>query len=168
MDSIAPTVVSNWLDVLWVVDHSWYTQEKKSSSNAVLDTNRCTWHLLPYPVQRHLHFLSCPLTLWMAYTIISWLKNNYLTCLLPFIYTDGSGFNKWHSEIRDHGVHLDSPGQSMSWKEQVFLMLCILGVLYTYLYLMPIWYQVWKPNATLYCIAAESVYVIFCCVENIK
>ena len=24
---IRPTIVSNWLNVLWVVDHSWYTQE---------------------------------------------------------------------------------------------------------------------------------------------
>jgi hypothetical protein len=37
-----PTVVSSRLDVLWVVDHSWYTQEtvecEKPSSVAVLDT----------------------------------------------------------------------------------------------------------------------------------
>ena len=37
-----PTVVPCWLDVLWVVDHSWYTQEtfecEKPSSVAVLDT----------------------------------------------------------------------------------------------------------------------------------
>jgi hypothetical protein len=37
-----PTVVSSWLDVLWVVDHSVYTQEtvgrEKHSSIAVLDT----------------------------------------------------------------------------------------------------------------------------------
>ena len=66
------TVVSSWLDVLWVLDHSWYTQEtdecETPSSAAVLDTNRCAWHLLPYPVQTHLHVLSCPFNLWMAHT----------------------------------------------------------------------------------------------------
>ena len=37
-----PTVLWSWLDVLWVVDHSWYKQETvvsvKPSSVAVLDT----------------------------------------------------------------------------------------------------------------------------------
>jgi hypothetical protein len=37
-----PTVVSSWLDVLWVMDHSWYTHEtverEKPNSVAVLDT----------------------------------------------------------------------------------------------------------------------------------
>uniref|UniRef100_A0A8C8J503 Pyruvate dehydrogenase E1 component subunit alpha, testis-specific form, mitochondrial n=1 Tax=Oncorhynchus tshawytscha TaxID=74940 RepID=A0A8C8J503_ONCTS len=57
-DPVLPTVPS-WLDVLWVVDHSVYTWEtvecEKPSSIAVLDTNWCAWHLLPYPVQRHLY-----------------------------------------------------------------------------------------------------------------
>jgi hypothetical protein len=30
--------------------------------------------------------------------------------------------------IRDHSFHLDSPGQSISWKEQVFIMICTLSV----------------------------------------
>ena len=30
--------------------------------------------------------------------------------------------------IRDHSFHLDSPDQSISWKEQVFLMFCTLSV----------------------------------------
>ena len=34
------------------------------------------------------------------------------------------------TSIRDHSFHLDSPGQSMSWKEQVFLMFCILRALF--------------------------------------
>jgi hypothetical protein len=38
-----PTVGSSWLDVLWVVDHSWYTWEtverEKPSSAAVLGTH---------------------------------------------------------------------------------------------------------------------------------
>jgi hypothetical protein len=33
------------------------------------------------------------------------------------------------TSIRDHSFHLDSPGQSMSWKENVFLMFCTLSVL---------------------------------------
>ena len=32
------------------------------------------------------------------------------------------------ASIRDHSFYLDSPGQSISWKEQVFLMFCILSV----------------------------------------
>ena len=47
--------------VLLVVEHSWYTQEtvecEKPSCVAVLDTNMCAWHLLPYHVQRHLNIL---------------------------------------------------------------------------------------------------------------
>jgi hypothetical protein len=49
-----PTVVSSWLDLLWVVDYSRYKQEtverEKPSSVAVLDTNR--WHLAPNTVPR--------------------------------------------------------------------------------------------------------------------
>jgi hypothetical protein len=48
---ILPTVVSSWLEVLWVVDHSLYTREtierEKRISIATLDTNRCTRHPLP-------------------------------------------------------------------------------------------------------------------------
>ena len=53
-------------------------------------SNLCTWHLLPYPIQRHLNILSCPFTLWMAHTytihvsFVSRLKSPSLTCLLPF------------------------------------------------------------------------------------
>ena len=40
LTSILSPVVSSWLDILWVVDHSWYTQEtdrrEKPSSVAVL------------------------------------------------------------------------------------------------------------------------------------
>jgi hypothetical protein len=39
---LLPTVVSSWLDVLWVLDHSQYTREtvqrEKPSRVAVLDT----------------------------------------------------------------------------------------------------------------------------------
>uniref|UniRef100_A0A8C8FLG4 Immunoglobulin V-set domain-containing protein n=1 Tax=Oncorhynchus tshawytscha TaxID=74940 RepID=A0A8C8FLG4_ONCTS len=43
--------------------HTGTVEHEKPSSVAVPDTNRCTWYLLPYPVQRHLQFLSCPFTL---------------------------------------------------------------------------------------------------------
>ena len=75
-----PIVVSSWLNVLWVVDHSWYTREtvdcEKPTSVGVLDTKRCTWHLLPYPIQRHLRILPCPFTIWMAHK-----HDSYLNCL---------------------------------------------------------------------------------------
>ena len=60
------TVVSSWLDILWVVDHSWYT-EWTPQQRCRYDTNRCAWQLLPYPVQWHWNVLSCPFTLWMAH-----------------------------------------------------------------------------------------------------
>ena len=60
---LLPTVVSSWLDFLWVVDHSWYTQEtvecEKLSSVAVLDTLKPVG-LAPYLVQRHFNLLSSP------------------------------------------------------------------------------------------------------------
>jgi hypothetical protein len=43
----------------------------KPRSVEVLDTNRCAWYLLPYPVQRHL-----PFTLWSAH-----IHNPCLNCL---------------------------------------------------------------------------------------
>ena len=36
------------------------------------------------------------------------------------------------TSIRDHSFHLDSPGQSMSWKERVFLMFCTQCISYQY------------------------------------
>ena len=96
-----PTVVSSWLDVLRVVDHPWYTREtvecKKNSNVAVLDTNLWAYYhtlfkgtlifcLAHSPSEWHTIHVS----------IISWLKNISLTCLLSFIYTDWSGFNKWN------------------------------------------------------------------------
>ena len=45
------TVVSSWLDVFWVVDHSWYTREtvecEELGSAAALDT---LVHLAPTPI----------------------------------------------------------------------------------------------------------------------
>ena len=68
---------------------------------------------IPIPFQRDLNLLSCPFNLSRG-------RNPHLTCLLPFIWQVTS--------IRDHSFHLDSPGQAMSWKEQVFLMFCTLSV----------------------------------------
>ena len=67
----------------------------------ITHSNQCAWHLLAYPFQRHLNIFTCPFTLWMApYTILvsifSRLENPSLTGLLPFIYSDWSGFNKKH------------------------------------------------------------------------
>ena len=62
-----PTVVSSWLDVPWVVDHSLYTLE-------TVDHEKCLVHSAPE---------------WHTYTVhVSRLKNPSLTCLLPFSYTD--------------------------------------------------------------------------------
>ena len=107
------TVVSSWLDVLRVVDHSWVTQEtverEKPSSVAVLDTLKPV-HLAPTTIPNSMalkyfvlpfHPLNDTHTQFM-YQLSQGLNNLSLT----FIYTDWSGFNRWH--------HLDSPGQVMS------------------------------------------------------
>jgi hypothetical protein len=60
----------SWLDVLWVVDHSWLTRKTVEREK---QTCCSSWHKpvhltpLSYPVQRHLHFLSCRFTLWIAH-----------------------------------------------------------------------------------------------------
>ena len=103
------TVVSCWLDVLWVVDHSWYTQEtvkrEKPGSVAVLDSNRCTYYHAPFkctfaifclshsPSERPAHTIHVP--------IVSRLKNRSLTCLHPLHLP-------WLTSIRDHSFHLVS------------------------------------------------------------
>jgi hypothetical protein len=106
----------------------------KPSSVAVLDTNWCTWHLLSYPVQRRLNLLSFPFTLWMAH--IHNLESQSLSCPLPFIYTDLSGFNKWPQSwiIAFTWINL----VSLSWKEQ-FLKFFILSVAVT----LPVPYAFW-------------------------
>ena len=64
-------VVSSWLDVLWEVDHSWYTQTHKPVHSE--------WHTNTIHV-----------------SVSQGLENPSLTCHLPFIYTDWGGFNRWH------------------------------------------------------------------------
>ena len=77
------------------------------SSFAVLDTNWCAWHLLPYPVQKHLHCLSCPFTI-LLHTyiihvlIVSRLKIYFYYCVITLIYTcvhqPFLGQNHFHSQ----------------------------------------------------------------------
>ena len=90
---------SSFLDVLWVVDHSWYTQEtvehEKPSSVAVLDTNRCARHPTTIPRSKALtsfHPLNGTHT--HSVSIVSRLTDPSLTCLLPLVYTDWSDINK--------------------------------------------------------------------------
>ena len=96
-------IVSSWLDVLWVVDNSWQTQDtvepERRNSVAVLDTLKpvclaptnipCSKALTCFC---HAHSPSE----WHTFTIhVSRLKNPSLTSLLPFIYTD------WTRNIND-------------------------------------------------------------------
>ena len=67
-----PTVVSSWLYVLgwWTIldTHRKLLSVKNTAASQFLThSNRCAWHLLPYPIQRQVHILSCPYTLWMAH-----------------------------------------------------------------------------------------------------
>jgi hypothetical protein len=104
-----------------------------------------SWHLLPYLIQRHLNILSCPFTLWMTHTrsvsIISRLKNPSLLCLLPFIYTDWSGFNRC-----DHSFHWYSPGQYVMDGAGVPNFLCTqyIGSILVFKYLTEDRFHVWS------------------------
>ena len=124
---------------------------KTAALQFLAHSNWCAWHLLSYPLQRHFNLLSRPSILNLAQSppsqtihvfIVSRLENHFLTRLLPFIYTDRSGFKV--TSIRDHSFHLDSPGQSMSWKR---FALSVYDREYTYLnrhtgYRMP-WNTEW-------------------------
>jgi hypothetical protein len=48
------------------------------------------------------------------------------------------------TSIRDHSFRLDSPGQSMSWKEKEFIMFCTL-------------YIIGKGGTTLYTIGNQDI-----------
>ena len=93
-----PTVVSSWLDVLWLVDHSWYT---KGNCWEWKTQQRCSsWHkpvfLTPTTVPcskapQYFVFSIHPLNVTHTQSMsqfVSRLKNPSLTRLLPFIYTD--------------------------------------------------------------------------------
>ena len=103
-----PKVVSSWLDVLWVVDHSWYRSEtvecEKPSSVAVHGTLKPV-HLAPTTIHCSkvlkyfvlaIHPLNGTRTYTIHVTIVSRLKHRYLTFFLTFIYTDWSGFIRRH------------------------------------------------------------------------
>ena len=65
-------LIWSWQDVLWVVDHSWYTRETVALGNpsivVVLDTLKPV-RVTPttITVQRHFYLLSCPFILRMAH-----------------------------------------------------------------------------------------------------
>ena len=120
LTSMLPTVVSSWLDVLWVLDHSWYTLETVECENpswvAVLDTLKLV-RLAPttIPRTRHLNILSCPFTLWMAH-----IHNPILNCrkalksLFNLSLPLHQHWLKWILQvtpIRDHSFQLNSPCQ---------------------------------------------------------
>jgi hypothetical protein len=83
-----PTVVSSWLDVLWIVDNSCYTQEtvehEKASSIAILDTFKPE-RLAPTskPLSKAVQSFVLPIhplngTPTTHVSIVSRLKNTYL------------------------------------------------------------------------------------------
>ena len=77
--------------------HGKLLSMKNTASIAVLDRNRCSWHLLPYLFQRHLQFVSYPFYFWMAH-----MHNPCLNCLKSYKSFFNlsphfwSGFNRWH------------------------------------------------------------------------
>ena len=83
LTSMLHTVVSSWLDVLWVVDYSWYTRETVEC----LKTHQCcsSWHkpvhLAPTTIPRSWSLKSfvLPFTLWMAH-----IHNLCLKCLKAY------------------------------------------------------------------------------------
>jgi hypothetical protein len=59
---------SSWLDVLWVMDHSWYTQETIG-----------TYYHTSFKGNSILNLLSCPFTLWTAH-----IHNPCINCIFFF------------------------------------------------------------------------------------
>ena len=100
------TVVSSWLDVLWVVGYSWYTWEivecEKPSSVAVLDTLKTdapgTCYHTPFKGTSIFCLAHSP-SEWNTYTIhvsiVSRLKNPSLHVSSPSSTLIWSGFSKW-------------------------------------------------------------------------
>ena len=93
LTSMLPTVVSSWLDVLWVVDQSWYTQETvecvKPSSVAVLDTLKLV-RLEPTTIPRStaLKYLVLPIHPLNGTHTQSMSQLSRGLKILPVIYTD--------------------------------------------------------------------------------
>ena len=81
-----------WMSFGWwtILDTQETIECEKPSVVAIL-TNRCTWHLLPYPVQSHFCLAHAP-SEWHTDTIhVSRLKNDYLPVSSPL-----SRCNKGH------------------------------------------------------------------------
>ena len=74
--------------------HTETVEHDKPSRVAVLDTSRCAWHLLPYPVQRQQQKIVLPIHPLNGTHTQSMSQNPSLTHLLPLTYTNESGFNK--------------------------------------------------------------------------
>jgi hypothetical protein len=96
-----PRVMSSWLDVHWVVDGiftgiCWVCKTQQHCSSWHKPVRRAP---TTKPRSKALKSFVLPVhpSEWHIYTIhVSRLENPYLICLLPFIYTDWSEFNKWH------------------------------------------------------------------------
>ena len=86
---VTPTVVSSWLDVLWVVDHSWYTGNcwawKNLADLQLLMQIGAPGTYYHTPFKRHFNIMSCPFTIWMAHIDNPSLKSkkSLLTGLSP-------------------------------------------------------------------------------------
>ena len=115
-----PTVVSSWLDIFQVVDHS-----EKPSSVEVFDTLKSV-RLAPTTIPRskalkYFVLLIHPLNGTHTQSMSHLSQDlHILFNLSPPLHLHWLKWMKQVTSIRDH-TQL-SPGQSMSWKEQVFLM----------------------------------------------
>ena len=101
-----------WMSFGWWIildtDGKLLSVENPAALQLLTHSNRCAWHLLLFPIQRHLPIHPQ----WHTYTNhVSIVKNPSLTGLFPFIYTDWSGFKL--TSISTHSFHLDSPSQSV-------------------------------------------------------
>jgi hypothetical protein len=122
-----PTVVSSWLDVLWVVDHFWYTLEnvecEKHNSFAVLDTRKPGRLEPTYPIQRHFYIFSCPFTplndthIQSRSQLSQVLK--FISPLLPFVYTEAQTHIIRHT-LYTH-LHMDCRYVVVEWCYVIFL-----------------------------------------------
>jgi hypothetical protein len=111
-----PTVVSSWLDVLWVVDHSWYTQKTVECEKP---SSFCrSWHK---PVRRSPSTIPCSKALKHIVLPIHPLNDTHtqsvspsLTCLLPFKKHSSTESVQWMqpwshtSTVHFHSSHMQT------------------------------------------------------------
>ena len=97
-----PTVVSSWMEVfVWwtILDTIMKLLGGKNPAALQFLTQSApvTYYHTPFK-GTYIFCLGHSTSEWHTYTIhfsiVSMLKNPYLTCLLPFIYSDLSGFNR--------------------------------------------------------------------------